>query len=163
MKNECYFCNLVNLRNQIIRKYKYFILILDSYPVSPGHVCIISKRHTENFCNLTNNEWIELRNAIKWSRNIHSIINLKIIYKTLYKHLYAGNSKYFLYKVLNNPNIGRSPDGYNYGINENEAAGMTIKHFHFHVIPRFNGDIYDPTGGIRRVLGDLSNYKLPRN
>ncbi len=32
------------------------------------------------------------------------------------------------------------PDGFTMGVNHGEAAGQAVKHFHFHVIPRFRGD-----------------------
>lgn len=44
------------------------------------------------------------------------------------------------------------PDGYNVGINIGEAAAQTVAHAHMHVIPRYNGDAPDPSGGIRWVI-----------
>lgn len=44
------------------------------------------------------------------------------------------------------------PDGFNVGFNINKAAGQTIFHFHIHVIPRYEGDIEDPSGGVRGVI-----------
>jgi len=44
------------------------------------------------------------------------------------------------------------PDGYNVGFNSGAAAGQTVFHLHIHVIPRFNGDVDDPRGGVRHVL-----------
>lgn len=44
------------------------------------------------------------------------------------------------------------PDGYTIGINEGRAAGRTIDHLHVHLIPRYNGDVPDPRGGIRHVV-----------
>ena len=46
----------------------------------------------------------------------------------------------------------RSPDGYNIGWNVGIPAGQTIMHCHCHVIPRYHGDIENPTGGIRGVI-----------
>jgi diadenosine tetraphosphate (Ap4A) HIT family hydrolase len=45
-----------------------------------------------------------------------------------------------------------APDGYNIGINCGEAAGQTVMHLHVHVIPRYRGDVPDPTGGVRHVI-----------
>ena len=42
------------------------------------------------------------------------------------------------------------PDGYNIGMNCGRAAGQTVMHFHCHVIPRYEGDMENPRGGIRR-------------
>jgi diadenosine tetraphosphate (Ap4A) HIT family hydrolase len=45
-----------------------------------------------------------------------------------------------------------SPDGYNIGVNIGKAAGQNRMHVHVHLIPRYKGDVPDPSGGIRRVL-----------
>ena len=44
------------------------------------------------------------------------------------------------------------PDGYNIGININKDAGQTIWHAHIHLIPRYNGDVEEPRGGVRGVI-----------
>jgi diadenosine tetraphosphate (Ap4A) HIT family hydrolase len=49
-------------------------------------------------------------------------------------------------------------DGYNIGINSGEAAGQTIFHLHVHVIPRRQGDVIDPRGGVRHVIPNKANY-----
>ena len=49
-------------------------------------------------------------------------------------------------------------DGFNVGINEGTAAGQTVDHAHVHVIPRFDGDVEDPRGGIRWVLPEYAAY-----
>jgi diadenosine tetraphosphate (Ap4A) HIT family hydrolase len=51
-----------------------------------------------------------------------------------------------------------SPDGFNIGINDGEAAGQTIFHLHLHVIPRYTGDVEDPRGGIRHVISTKADY-----
>ena len=50
------------------------------------------------------------------------------------------------------------PHAYNVGYNDGEAAGQTIMHVHVHVIPRYQGDVLDPRGGIRWVLPDKAAY-----
>jgi diadenosine tetraphosphate (Ap4A) HIT family hydrolase len=45
-----------------------------------------------------------------------------------------------------------SPDGYNIGVNIGKAAGQSRMHVHVHLIPRYKGDVADPSGGIRCVL-----------
>lgn len=50
------------------------------------------------------------------------------------------------------------PDGYNIGINVNEAAGQTVFHVHMHLIPRYHGDVPNPKGGVRGVIPDRQKY-----
>ena len=40
------------------------------------------------------------------------------------------------------------PEGFNVGINVGSAAGQTVSHVHFRLIPRYFGDVEDPTGGV---------------
>ena len=48
--------------------------------------------------------------------------------------------------------------GFTIGINDGEGAGQTIAHAHVHVIPRFEGDVADPRGGIRWVIPAKAVY-----
>jgi len=43
-------------------------------------------------------------------------------------------------------------DGINIGFNLGRAAGQTVPHVHAHLIPRYEGDVNVPDGGIRGVL-----------
>ncbi len=51
-----------------------------------------------------------------------------------------------------------NPDGFNIGINVSEAAGQTVSHVHIHLIPRYNGDVQEPRGGVRGVIPERKNY-----
>jgi diadenosine tetraphosphate (Ap4A) HIT family hydrolase len=44
------------------------------------------------------------------------------------------------------------PDGFNIGVNDGSAAGQSIGHTHWHLIPRYHGDHPDPRGGVRHVI-----------
>jgi diadenosine tetraphosphate (Ap4A) HIT family hydrolase len=50
------------------------------------------------------------------------------------------------------------PQGFNVGFNDGAAAGQTVFHFHMHVIPRYEGDVADPRGGVRHVIPAKANY-----
>lgn len=52
-----------------------------------------------------------------------------------------------------------SPDGYNIGVNINETAGQTVPHVHIHLIPRYQGDMDDPRGGVRGVIPSKQKYR----
>ena len=53
------------------------------------------------------------------------------------------------------------PAGYNIGVNVGESAGQTVAHVHVHVIPRYAGDVDDPSGGVRFVIPARGNYRRP--
>lgn len=50
------------------------------------------------------------------------------------------------------------PDGFNVGFNIGAVAGQTIDHAHIHIIPRYAGDMDDPTGGVRHVIPERGKY-----
>lgn len=52
----------------------------------------------------------------------------------------------------------RTPSGYNIGINDGLAAGQTVPHVHVHLIPRYDGDVPDPRGGVRWVIPGKAPY-----
>ena len=51
-----------------------------------------------------------------------------------------------------------APAGYNVGVNVREAGGQTVPHVHVHLIPRYEGDVPDPRGGVRWVLPARAAY-----
>ena len=51
-----------------------------------------------------------------------------------------------------------NPDGYNIGVNIGPAAGQSIFHVHIHIIPRYNGDVENPQGGVRHVIPKKAYY-----
>jgi diadenosine tetraphosphate (Ap4A) HIT family hydrolase len=50
------------------------------------------------------------------------------------------------------------PDGFNVGVNAGKTAGQTVMHAHVHLIPRFDGDVTDPCGGIRNLIAGKGHY-----
>jgi diadenosine tetraphosphate (Ap4A) HIT family hydrolase len=51
-----------------------------------------------------------------------------------------------------------NPDGFNIGININEAAGQTVSHVHIHLIPRYSGDVKNHRGGVRSVIPSKQDH-----
>lgn len=99
---------------------------LDGFPVSPGHILIIPKRHVKTCFELTEEE----------IKDMFSLLNeMKFYIDNIYK-----------------------PDGYNVGFNVNMAGGQTVEHCHMHIIPRYDGDVENPRGGIRNVIKDKADY-----
>ena len=50
------------------------------------------------------------------------------------------------------------PTGYNIGVNCGKSAGQTVMHCHIHIIPRYDGDMEDPRGGVRGVIPEKQKY-----
>lgn len=51
-----------------------------------------------------------------------------------------------------------NPEGFNIGINVGTKAGQTVNHVHIHLIPRFSGDVEDPSGGVRGIIPQKQKY-----
>ena len=51
-----------------------------------------------------------------------------------------------------------SVSGFNIGMNSGDTAGQTIGHAHVHLIPRRQGDVQDPRGGVRSVIPGKAAY-----
>ena len=94
--------------------------IADKFPVNPGHLLIIPKRHVADLFQTTGAERTALLSLLDQAK------------------LYLEGK--------------HAPAGYNIGINVGEVAGQTIAHVHLHLIPRYQGDMQDPRGGVRGVI-----------
>jgi ATP adenylyltransferase len=51
-----------------------------------------------------------------------------------------------------------SVSGFNIGMNKGDIAGQTVAHAHVHLIPRRQGDVQDPRGGVRGVIPGKAIY-----
>ena len=49
--------------------------------------------------------------------------------------------------------------GFNIGTNAGKSAGQSIMHCHIHLIPRREGDVENPQGGVRSVIPKKQHYK----
>ena len=59
-------------------------------------------------------------------------------------------------KILNQDS---SVKGFNIGTNAGKVAGQSIMHCHLHLIPRREGDVENPQGGVRSVIPKKQHYK----
>ena len=48
--------------------------------------------------------------------------------------------------------------GFNIGTNSGKIAGQSIMHCHIHLIPRREGDVDNPQGGVRSVIPLKQHY-----
>ena len=51
-------------------------------------------------------------------------------------------------------------EGFNIGMNAGQVAGQTIFHSHIHLIPRRQGDVQNPRGGVRMVIPHKGHQML---
>ena len=102
--------------------------IYDRFPVSRGHVLVITRRVVPTYFDCTAAEQAAV---------------MELVGKV---------------KKLLDERLDQKPDGYNVGFNAGAAAGQTVPHVHVHVIPRYAGDMGDPRGGVRHVIPEKGNY-----
>ena len=56
-------------------------------------------------------------------------------------------------------NKDSSVKGFNLGTNIGKVSGQSVFHCHFHLIPRREGDVDNPQGGVRSVIPNKQHYK----
>jgi len=54
--------------------------------------------------------------------------------------------------------LDSSVTAFNIGINDGKDAGQSIYHLHVHLIPRRQGDVENPRGGVRGVIPTKQKY-----
>jgi ATP adenylyltransferase len=57
----CAFCKIDPELSSVLLQSEYFYLRQDKFPVTPGHLLIIPKRHVTSPSNLNKSEWHDLR------------------------------------------------------------------------------------------------------
>lgn len=125
----CPFCSL-DESDRVFYRDDVIAALWDGYAVTPGHALVVPRRHVATWFEATDEERAALTRGIDIARD-------EVFRK------YRGSP----------------PDGFNIGINVGEAAGQTVFHLHVHLIPRYRGDVPDPTGGVRHVIPGKGNYR----
>ena len=66
-----------------------------------------------------------------------------------------------LIKIIKNEIISedKTVKGFNIGTNIGKSSGQSILHCHLHLIPRREGDVENPQGGVRSVIPNKQHYK----
>ena len=123
---ECPFCDRVAARDEIIHARAAAVAFAGAYPVSQGHVLVVSRRHLARLEELDADEWAEVFSLVR--------------------------------EVCRELCGTAGVDGVNVGFNSGLAAGQTVEHAHVHVIPRRQGDVADPRGGVRHVIPERADY-----
>lgn len=151
-----------HIEKEAFYKNDFCFAVFDIHPVSPGHAIIMPKSNIVDLEDIDAAFWSELRITIHEVIKTIEQTDLKNVYQQMIDKKSTPNSILFCQEALAHPRINTKPDGYNQGINDGRAAGRTVDELHWHIIPRFAGDVPDPRGGIRFVIPNKANYKLPR-
>ncbi len=161
---SCVFCDMQKADERSEFENDLFCARLDIHPVSPGHLLLIPKRHVERLSSLKRPEERALedirRDAEKYAEGRRDHLTLR--YRKIRDAATTPNSPWFAQRALDHPKLGWTPDGFNFFVNEGEAGGQTVRHLHYHVVPRYRGDVEDPSGGGRYVIPEMGNYRIPR-
>lgn len=160
-ETDCFFCaELGSAKNRVI-EHELFSVRWDLVPLVPGHAEIIPKRHVQYFDDLTDEERSQLGAVVKDAMAMIRRTNLVDLYRNLSKGADDRVRPYLEAALEKSRHISTPPDAFNHGINDGPAAGQSVPHFHYHLIPRWEGDVANPRGGIRRMFGedDYSNGK----
>jgi len=66
-----------------------------------------------------------------------------------------------LIKIIKEKILLKDPlvKGFNIGTNSGKIAGQSVLHCHIHLIPRREGDVENPQGGVRSVIPQKQHYK----
>ncbi|MEF8793138.1 HIT family protein [Thiohalorhabdus sp.] len=124
MSQRCPFCELGTQR--VLWSDDQAAVVPDTYPVSPGHMLVITKRHVGSFFETSEAERASIAEGLDAAKDL-------------------------LERDF-------SPDAFNIGLNNGQAAGQSVPHLHVHLIPRYEGDKEDPRGGVRWILPESAQY-----
>jgi diadenosine tetraphosphate (Ap4A) HIT family hydrolase len=125
-ESECVFC-AASVQERAVAENGSVIAIRDRFPVTPGHLLVLPRRHAADVFAMTVDERNHADELVRMLRN-----------------RIADEDK----RVL----------GFNVGHNCGETAGQTVMHAHIHLIPRREGDVENPRGGVRGVVPEKRIY-----
>ena len=161
--DKCYFCTSINQRTglDLVDKLEtdLFVVSWDIHPATPGHTLIIPKRHAQHMKELDHNEQQALIALVIATKEYIKRADLLSVYEQIAKRTIGTKSKDFIKLAITKlKDTNRPPEAFNDGLNDGTAAGQTVPHFHWHIMPRWQGDMDDPRGGIRHMFSGMGNY-----
>ena len=104
-------------------------------------------------------QWIAMYDKYPVSKG-HVLLIPKEHYKTFFDlpEQLTNSIPYWIKHIKNILDDKYHPSGYNIGVNCGKSAGQTVMHCHIHIIPRYDGDVEDPRGGVRGVIPSKQKY-----
>ncbi|WP_018140034.1 MULTISPECIES: HIT family protein [unclassified Thioalkalivibrio] len=159
-KKDCYFCRVsAGLADPFIYENRSFVGLFDTNPVNPGHALIIPRRHVVSLFELNETEQADYFDTIHGVREAIESTDMTDLYQNmLHRDYLRDRPKDHIEAVLKLPFLNQKPDAYTVGNNDGRAAGRSIDHLHVILLPRYQGDVQDPRGGIRNVIPDRAKY-----
>lgn len=160
-ESDCYFCKVSRGEaDPFIFENRSFISIFDTNPVNPGHALVIPRRHVVSVFELNDEEQSDYFDAIKGVKATIETTNFETLYTEMLGRDYLqGRPMDHIENILKLPFFGNPPDAYTVGNNDGRAAGRSIDHLHVILLPRYEGDVENPRGGIRNVIPGRANYQ----
>ena len=119
------------------------------------------------FCNTSNKEYIFENNLAFSTFDSYPVseFHVLILPKRHIKNYFALSNdeiiacnKIILLSKNKIEKMDETIKGFNIGINCGKIAGQTIMHCHIHLIPRREGDVENPQGGVRGVIPSKQHY-----
>ena len=160
-ENNCHFCKVSGGEaDPLVFENRSFIGIFDTNPVNPGHALVIPRRHVASIFNLNEVEQADYFDAIRGVKHVVETTDMVVVYQKMLnsRHL-IDRPKDHIKAVLQLPFLADKPNAYTIGNNDGTEAGRSIDHLHVILLPRYKGDVENPSGGIRSVIPARANYQ----
>ncbi|MCG8097608.1 MAG: HIT family protein, partial [Candidatus Thiodiazotropha taylori] len=98
--------------------------------------------------------------AIMGVKNVIETTDMIELYQNMLKRRYLQDRPMdHIETVLQLPFLLDKPNAYTIGNNDGREAGRSIDHLHVIILPRYKGDVENPSGGIRNVIPSRAQYQ----